>query len=168
MEPFLGQISVVAFNYAPRGWALCNGQVLPIAQNQALFSLLGTAYGGDGRVTFALPDLRGRAATHYSNANPPGATGGAEKVQLNTTQIPPHVHMPQANSAAATLAPAANNVWAASPAEAFQYSPLTAADAVMSPAASGSAGGNQPHDNMPPVLVLNFIIALEGIWPSRN
>lgn len=167
MEPFIGQISVVAFDYAPRGWALCNGQLLSIAQNQALFSILGTTYGGNGTTTFALPDLRGRAAMH-AGTNPLGACAGAENVQLNQAQIPPHNHSPRAISAVGTLPSPANNVWAASAGADNPYAPAGSADVVMLPAASGPCGSNQPHDNMPPVQVLNFIIALQGIFPSRS
>ncbi len=168
MDPFIGQISVVAFNYAPRGWAQCNGQLLAIAQNQALYSLLGNTYGGDGRVNFALPDLRGRAAMHAGDT-PLGANGGVETVQLNQAQIPAHTHIPQAISAAGTLAPPNNNVWAASSGGDSQYTPAAAsADVTMAPTASGPGGSNQPHDNMPPMQVLNFIIALQGIYPSHN
>lgn len=168
MDPFIGQISVVAFNFAPKHWALCNGQLLSIPQNQALFSILGTTYGGDGINNFALPDLRGRAAMHAGVLNRLGASGGEETVQLNTQQLPAHAHLPQAKSDAATVASPTGNVWAASVGNANQYSPLASADVVMSPAASGPAGGNQPHENMPPVQVLNFVIAIQGIFPPRN
>ena len=164
-EPFIGQISVVAFNFAPRGWALCNGQLLSISTNQALFSLLGTTYGGNGQTTFALPDLRGRAAMNASSANPLGSVGGTETVTLAPAQMPTHSHNVNATTAAHSLGNPTGNLWAASTANQYAASP----DATtLSPAALGSAGGGQPHSNMQPSTVLNFVIALQGIFPSRN
>jgi len=164
MEPFIGQISVVAFNFAPRGYALCNGQLLPIGQNQALFSLLGTTYGGNGNTTFGLPDLRGRAAMNASTNNPLGAIGGAESATLAPAQIPSHTHVVNATSAVQSLGSPAGNLWAS--AATNRYAPTP--NATMSPNAMGNAGGNQAHSNIQPSTVLNFVIALEGIFPSHN
>jgi microcystin-dependent protein len=165
MEPFIGQISLVAFSYAPRYWALCDGATLAIATNQALFSILGTTYGGDGVRTFQLPDLRGRAAMHFGQ-NPQGGTGGQEQVFLSTQQIPSHIHVANASNAAATASSPANAVWAPSTGNDLQYAPT--ADTTMAPTALGGGGQGQGHDNMHPSLVLNFIIALAGIFPSRT
>jgi microcystin-dependent protein len=167
MEPFLGQISIVAFPFAPRGWALCNGQVLAIVQNQALFSLLGTTYGGNGINTFALPNLQGRAAMHTGNVNALGTLGGAEAVPLNVQQIPLHTHSVRAVKAVGNVATPSGSVWAASTGNDLQYATGTM-DVVMAPTVSGPGGSDQPHNNMPPVTVLNFVIALQGIFPSRN
>jgi len=167
MEPFIGQISVVAFNYAPKGWALCNGQLMSIPQNQALFAILGTQYGGDGISTFALPDLRGRAAMNMGS-NAVGATGGVEAVQLSLAQIPAHTHNVMAISAAGTSAAPANGIWAASTGGDLQYAAAGTANAMMATTASGPGGADHLHDNMPPVTVLNFIVALQGIFPSKN
>lgn len=165
MDPFIGQISITGFNYAPRGWALCNGQLLAIAQNQALFSLLGTTYGGNGVTTFALPDLRGRAAQHGPQQ---GVTGGVENVQLNQTQIPAHTHQVNAITAEGTTASPTGAVWAGSPGSDLQYTPAATVDTLMAANAIGPGGADQPHSNMPPSTVMNFIIALQGIFPSRN
>lgn len=166
-DPYIGQISVVAFPFAPRGWALCNGQLMSIAQNQALFSILGTTYGGDGVQTFGLPNLRSRAAMHWGNIYPQGSMAGNETVTLNGSQVPLHVHNVRAVKAAGTLAPPTNATWAGSTGNDLQYATGTP-DVFMAPTASGPGGGSQPHNNMPPVTVLNFIIALQGIFPSRN
>ena len=165
--PYIGQISLVAFPFAPKGWALCHGQLLPILQNQALFSILGTTYGGDGIQTFGLPNLQSRAAMHVGNVNPLGAQGGTENVTLNAQQIPLHTHQLNAVKEAGTTASPTNGLWAASTGNDQQYSTGTP-DVTMAPNASGSGGGNQPHNNMPPVTVLNFIIALQGVFPSQN
>jgi microcystin-dependent protein len=167
MEPFIGQISIVGFPFAPKNWALCNGQLLSIAQNQALFSILGTTYGGNGIQTFALPNLQCRSAMHTGNVNPLGAQGGTETVALNATQLPLHTHGVNAASAVGTAASPSGNVWAGSSGNDLQYASGTP-DVVMAPNASGPGGSDQPHNNMPPVTVLNFIIALAGIFPSRN
>jgi len=157
-------------NFAPRGWAFCSGQLMSIAQDTALFALLGTTYGGDGQVTFALPDLRGRFPLGQGTG--PGLTprtvgeaAGSENVTLTQSQIPSHTHAPSASSAAATQTSPQNQVWAVgSPAP---YSSGTPA-ATMHAAAIGSTGGSQPHENMVPFLGVNFIIAVAGIFPSRN
>lgn len=169
-EPFLGQISIVGFNYAPRGFALCDGQLLPVNQNQALFSLLGTNYGGDGRTTFALPDLRGRAAMQPDDPGRPGGRFGAETVTLLGYQLPAHSHTLQASTDLANSEQPAG----ALPAGRGRGGPLMyaapdAGDAVTMHADTLSAlGGNRPHDNMQPFVTVNFVIALQGIFPSRN
>jgi len=167
-DPYIGQISVVAFNFAPKGWALCNGQLLAISTNQALFSILGTTYGGNGTTTFGLPDLRGRAAMHWNGTYPLGAMGGNENVTLNSTQIPLHTHLPRAVSATGTVSPPATAIWAGSEKNDLQYDAAGAANVFMAPTALGPGGSGHPHENMPPVTVLNFVIAVQGLFPSRN
>ncbi len=165
MEPFLGEIRMAGFGFAPRGWALCNGQLLPIAQNQALFSILGTTYGGDGRTTFALPDLRSRLPIHAGNF-PLGTHNGEEGHVLSSAELPPHLHQAIANTDANSAdqsGPTANR-WAAGGQPAY----AAAGNGSMAPAAVGTTGNSQAHDNMSPYLVVNFIIALQGIFPSRN
>jgi microcystin-dependent protein len=160
-----------AFSFAPQGWALCNGQLLPIAQNQALFSLLGTTYGGDGRTTFALPDLRSRVPVHQGQGpglSPyaEGQAGGTETVTLAAAQMPGHTHPVTASSSAATSDnPAARTL--ARPASPI-YHTEPGQHAVMGANMLGEAGGSQPHDNIQPYLVLTFCIALTGIFPSQN
>ncbi len=152
-------------NFAPVGWAFCDGSLLPISNNDALFNLIGTTYGGDGVITFALPDLRGRAPIHVGPGFALGQAGGAEVVTLTTSQIPSHSHVPQAASAASGN-PAnspAGNVWSGWTGGQFDTQPPTVA---MSQAAIGLTGGSQPHDNMVPFLTVNFIISLFGIFPS--
>ena len=164
-EPFLSEIKIVSFNYAPKGWALCNGQFLPINQNQALFALLGTTYGGNGQTTFALPNLRGRVPIHVGNGHTLGETAGSTNVTLNIQQLPTHLHSLQATNVDATLDTPGSNVLGEAPTAA--YGPATS----LTPMAQGtvnSIGGSQPHNNMMPYLALTFIIALQGIFPSRN
>jgi microcystin-dependent protein len=162
--PFLGEIRLLSFNFAPRGWALCNGQLLPINQNQALFSLMSTTYGGDGRVTFGLPDLRGRVPVHRGTY-PQGARFGVETVTLNTTQVPLHAHQPLSTTAGAGATLAAG----ALPATAVKDVYLPALElAGVNMASTTSAGGSQAHDNRMPSLVLSFCVALQGIFPSQN
>jgi microcystin-dependent protein len=165
-EPFLGSIILFGGNFAPRGWAMCNGQILPISQNTALFSLLGTTYGGNGQTTFALPDLRGRAPIGF-NQGPGlslyqlGETGGAESITLLASQMPAHQHLqPASNADQDTNRP--NN---AVPAKGGAYSG-TSDGSNLDP--TSPSGGNQPHENRSPYLAMNYIIALEGIFPSRN
>ena len=169
-EPFLGQIIIVGFGFAPRGWAFCNGQILSIAQNTALFALLGTTYGGDGQTTFALPNLQGRMPMHLGQGpglspRTQGEVGGEENVTLNQNQMPVHSHTLNASGNIATTDSPANALLARSVRATIYGSP---ASATLSPQSIAAAGGNQPHDNMPPYLVLNYCIALEGIFPSRN
>lgn len=164
-EPFLAEVKICSFAFAPRGWALCNGQLLPINQNQALFSLLGTTYGGNGQTTFALPDLRGRTAIHFGAGVSLGEAGGAEAVTLNESELPAHSHM-RATSNQATSATPVGNVLANAPRRGVGVFAEPASPVVMTPAQP--VGGGQPHDNRQPSLVLNFVIALQGIFPSRN
>ncbi len=164
-EPFLSEIRIMSFNFPPKGWALCNGQLLPINQNQALFSLLGVTYGGNGQTTFALPNLQGKVPIHMGNGHSRGETAGSTSVTVNIQQLPQHIHFVQAcnvdqNRSAAPagnyLGPA-NNLYSSA-------SNLT----TLSPTSMSSVGGSQPHNNMMPYLVLSFCIALQGIFPSQN
>lgn len=168
--PYVGEIRMFAGNFAPAGWMLCQGQALSISENDVLFQLIGTTYGGDGVNTFNLPDLRSRIPTHQgSNAGQTyviGQSGGEETVTLTTQQIPAHSHVPSCFSAAGNQANAAGGVWA-STTPATDYATV-APSVAMSPAALNSAGGSQPHDNMVPFLVINFIISLFGVFPSPN
>ena len=173
MEPYLGQILMVAFNFAPVGWALCNGQILPINQNQALFSLLGTYYGGNGTTNFALPNLQGRVPIHMgSNGSSNyvvGQMGGAESVALTVNNLPAHSHTANCNSLPGTSAEPAKNFWAESVSKGpGVLSYAATANAQMAPTAIGITGGNLPVSVVQPFLCVNFIIALQGIFPSRN
>jgi microcystin-dependent protein len=163
-EPFLGEVKIISWNFPPKGWAFCNGVLLPINQNQALFSILGTTYGGDGRVTFGLPNLQGRTPVHVGNGIALGELGGESTHTLNISEIPAHTHAPAGSAATGTLPSAAGNLWGVSSAN--PYSPTSTTG--MNPACVLPTGGNQPHENMSPYLVLNFIIALQGIFPSQN
>lgn len=160
--PFLGEIKLISWNFAPQGWAFCNGQLLPINQNQALFSLFGTTYGGDGRVNFGLPDLRGRTPIHFGAGFTQGEKGGETAHTVNISELPAHTHAPTANSAAATVGVTTNNFWSAT--GSYAANP----DGAMNPASLTATGGSQPHNNMQPYLVINFIVALQGIFPSQN
>jgi len=162
-EPYLGEVKIVSFNFPPKGWAFCNGQLLPINQNQALFSILGTTYGGDGRVNFALPNLQGRIPVHVGNGIVLGEKGGEQAHTVNISELPAHNHIPVGNSAAPSQGQPGGNLWAAN---AASYAP--AGNTSMNPQCVQPTGGSQPHENMSPYLVLNFIIALQGIFPSRN
>jgi microcystin-dependent protein len=162
-EPFLGEIRFFSFNFPPKGWALCEGQLMPINQNQALFSLLGTTYGGDGRVTFALPDLRDRAPAHMGDGFVLGERGGEATHTLTQSEMPAHAHTMSSRGTATSSSPAN-----AMPAVATQPAYGATPNAVMSPATVANAGGSQPHPNMPPYLVLAFGIAISGIFPSQN
>lgn len=163
-EPFTGEIQVFGFSFAPKGWAQCNGQLLPIAQNQALFALLGTTYGGDGRVNFALPDLRGRVPLHFGDEISQGEPGGAESHTLTVAEIPEHTHIANASSAAPTSPSPTNATWANTGAAGYEGSP----DTLLAGNAIAAAGGGQPHENRSPFLTVNFCIALRGIFPSRD
>jgi microcystin-dependent protein len=160
--PFLGEIKMISWNYPPKGWAFCNGQLLPINQNQALFSILGTTYGGNGQTNFALPNLQGRVPVHVGNGINLGEQGGAQAVTLNISQIG-HGHNVNA-SATANTNTAAGNYPAAAPSNTYGAS----ADTSMNPGVVSSVGGTQPHNNMQPYLVINFVIALQGIFPTQN
>ncbi|MCE4537160.1 tail fiber protein [Pelomonas sp. P7] len=167
-EPFLGELKLAAFGFAPRGWAFCNGQLLPIAQNQALFSLLGTNYGGDGRLTFGLPDLRGRTPMHADSAISLGERAGHETVTLGVAELPPHTHTLNGTSDLANAAPPGGALPAAKPRGGLtRYAP-PGSNTVMFPGSVAMAGGSQSHDNMQPFLVMTWLIALQGIFPSRN
>lgn len=177
MEVYLGEIKMFAGNFAPRGFALCNGQLLSISQNAALFSILGTTYGGNGTTTFALPNLQGRLPMHFGNG--PGLTprvlgeeGGEESVTLLTSQMPAHTHMLAASTAPVPDAPSPENNFngiTTDPNSGSSYNTYnTTKNAAMNPAAISITGGSLPHDNMPPFQCVNFIIALTGIFPSRN
>jgi len=161
--PFLSEIKIVSFNFAPKGWTLCNGQLLPINQNQALFSLLGTTYGGNGQTNFALPNLQGNIPVHEGNGFTLGERGGETSHTLNITELPAHNHVPVGSSASPTVGPS-NALWAKGNASVFTPAPNNG----MNPQCILPTGGSQPHENMSPYLVLNFIIALQGIFPSQN
>ena len=167
-EPFLGEIRLLSFNFPPRGWALCNGQLLQINQNQALFAILGTTYGGDGRTNFALPNLQGRSPLHFGSGGGNnlqlGAQGGEAGHTLNLAEIPPHQHSVVCASTPADQGLPAGNLWA----NGNQTAYAPGSDSTMGPAAIQNAGGGQAHANMSPFLTLNFCIALAGIFPSRN
>jgi len=163
-EPFLGEIRVVGFNFAPRGWALCNGQLLPINQNTALFSILGTTYGGNGTTTFALPNLQGRVPLHFGNGFVQGQSGGEEGHVLIPAEIPGHSHSAMANASSADAAAPGGNFWGNS--QQSNYAAI--ANTTMAAGTVSPAGGGQAHQNLKPFLVLNFVIALVGIFPSRN
>lgn len=166
--PYLGEIRIFTFNFAPKGWALCHGQVLAIQQNQALFSLLGTTYGGNGVTTFQLPDLRGRVATSFGGAMTLGEAAGAESVTLLTSQVPVHTHTVRGVSARANT-PVPTGAYPASDGAGSTSAWSTgAANATMAADTIGNAGGSQPHSNMQPYTVVSFCIALQGIFPSRN
>jgi microcystin-dependent protein len=164
-EPFLAEIKIISWNFPPKGWAFCNGQLLPINQNQVLFSLLGTTYGGNGQTTFALPNLQGRTPLHTGNGFNLGESAGEESHTLTIGEMPAHSHPAVGSSNTADQSSPVNNYWAASGAyTVFASSPNEA----MAPQLVGLAGGSQPHPNLSPYLVLNFVIALVGIFPSRN
>lgn len=169
-EPFVGEIRMVGFNFAPRGWATCDGQILSIAQNTALFSLLGTTYGGNGQTTFALPDLRGRVPIHQGQGlglslRTIGEVAGVENHTLNGNEMPMHNHLVSANNEGSTTGRPGGAVPSVSGSNIYAGS---GDGTTMNPQMIGLAGGSQPHNNMQPFLVINFIIALEGIYPSRN
>lgn len=164
-EPFLSEIRIMSFVFAPKGWALCNGQLLPINQNQALFSLLGTTFGGDGRVNFALPDLRGRVPIHVGNGHTLGERGGAQTHTLSIAELPAHTHPVRASSNEGDSSVPTSRLPASAPVD------LYAAPGNGVALAGGmvtSTGGNQAHLNMQPFLTLNFCIALQGIFPSPS
>jgi microcystin-dependent protein len=160
--PFLGEVKMISFNFPPKGWAFCNGQLLSIAQNQALFAILGTTYGGNGQTTFALPNLQGRVPLHMGNGFVEGQVGGAQSVTLVSNEMG-HGH-PVSATATATTNTAGGNFPAVSGNALYGAS----ADTTMNPAIVGQAGGSQAHSNLQPYLVINFAIALQGIFPSRN
>ncbi|HEY8189010.1 MAG TPA: tail fiber protein [Pyrinomonadaceae bacterium] len=164
-QPFLGEIKIISWNFAPKGWAFCNGQFLPINQNQALFSILGTTYGGNGQTTFALPDFRGRIPIHQGQGFIIGQKGGEEFHTVNQQEMPAHSHVLQGTKTAAATSTLNANMFAQASGGIYgNPSNLTS----ILPTTITNVGGNQPHENRQPFLVLNFIIALQGIFPSRN
>ena len=165
-EPFLSEIRIMSFVFAPKGWALCNGQLLPINQNQALFSLLGTTFGGDGRVNFALPDLRARVPIHVGNGHTLGERGGEPAHTISISEMPMHTHFLNCTNNVATTQDATGAVYATAGGD--SYGPAVAPLGVMNPAIVGNVGGSQAHLNLQPFLVLNFCIALQGIFPSPS
>jgi len=167
-DQFLGELKLLSFGFPPKGWALCNGQILPINQNQALFSLLGTTYGGDGRTTFALPDLRGRTPLHVGGGVNLGDKTGQEGVTLTAGQLPAHTHSLTATNDLANASVPGGAVPAAKPRGGINRYAPAGNDALMGPTSLASVGGSQPHPNMQPFTVLNWVIALQGIFPSRN
>jgi microcystin-dependent protein len=164
-QPYIGEIRMFAGNFAPAGWMFCEGQLLPISENEVLFQLIGTTYGGDGESTFALPDLRGRIPLHQGNGFMLAETGGAETITLTVNQIPAHRHRFVGTSAAAASRDPANNTFAVAAANVYtdQANPVALSSQAISP-----LGGSQPHDNMQPYLCVNFIISLFGIFPSQT
>jgi len=165
-EPFLGEIRIMSFNFPPKGWALCNGQLLPINQNQPLFALFGTTYGGDGRVNFALPNLQGQSPIHIGGGFSQGQTGGEQNHTLSSAEMPAHAHVAQGTTSNAdqpiptgNLLGAANNMYTG--ANAGNLTPLD-------PSSISALGGSQAHQNMQPYLTLSFCVALQGIFPSQN
>jgi microcystin-dependent protein len=162
--PFLGEIKIVSFNFPPKGWAFCNGQLLPINQNQALFSILGTTYGGNGQTTFGLPNLQGRMPVHTGDGIVLGELGGETAHTLNISELPAHAHTPAGSVNPPSVGDPTGNLWSTFAGNQYNSQPNTA----MSPACVQATGGSQPHDNMTPYLVLNFVIALQGIFPSQN
>lgn len=165
-EPFLSEIRIMSFGFPPKGWALCDGQLLPINQNQALFSLLGTTYGGDGRVNFALPNLQGRTPIHMGSGHTLGERGGEQGHTLSISEIPQHTHVLSGTSNDGTAAIAPNNLLAKSASQLYQQ--VDANLVAMNAADIAPVGGSQAHLNMQPFLVLNFSIALQGIFPSQT
>ena len=174
-QPFVAEIRIFGFNFAPRGWATCDGQILPISQNTALFSLLGTQYGGDGRSTFALPNLQGAAPLMMGQgsgltARNIGETSGEDIVTLTVSEIPAHAHTPVGSTGAGTTVNPTNDTWGVASITRGQrlYAPSAGAGPLMSPQTFATSGGGQPHNNLPPYLTLTFIIALQGIFPPRS
>jgi len=171
-EPFLAEIRIVGFNFAPKGWATCDGQVLPISQNTALFSLLGTTYGGNGTTTFALPNLQGRAPMHHGlgaglTRRELGETGGSTTVQLLPNHLPAHQHTVRTTTTAALAADPTGNLPALAPEDTYQ-DPSGKSPVIMQQDNVGLSGGDQPHNNLQPSLAILFVIALQGLFPSRS
>jgi len=162
--PYLSEIKIVSFNFPPKGWAFCNGQLLSIQQNAALFALIGTFYGGNGTSTFALPNLQARTAVHMGNGFTIGELGGEATHTLITQEMPGHTHQASGSTAIASKTTPSGN----EPAQASQNPYGSTPNSTMLPGAVSTVGGSQPHDNMPPYLTLSFIIALQGIFPSRS
>jgi len=161
--PFLSEIRMITFGFPPKGWAFCNGQMLLISQNQALFALLGTTFGGDGVTTFAVPDLRGRAPLHDGGALTLGQSGGQENQTLIVAQLPSHTHVASGSTSGPTTGPL-GSTWATLATPAY----AGAANTLMNPVSTAFSGGGQSHSNMPPFLALHMVIALQGIFPSQS
>jgi microcystin-dependent protein len=173
VDPFLAEIRIFAGTFAPKGWALCNGQLLAISQNTALFSLLGTTYGGNGTSTFALPNLQGMAPMHAGqgpglSTRDLGEQGGEPTVTLLQSELPNHSHALMATNQLQQLPDPANHTLARANANAYLQNPDPTTFKAMNPSALSTVGGSQPHNNMPPYLTLNFIIALQGVFPARS
>jgi len=172
-EPFVAEIRIFSFSFAPAGWAMCNGQLMPISQNTALFSLVGTFYGGDGRSTFGLPNLQGSVALHHGQGpglSPYdiGQSGGSQNVTLLQSEIPTHSHTPRCSTGTGNRQPAAGGVWATELTGKTDYISAPDMASAMNPQALALAGNNQPHDNLQPYLTLNYCIALQGVYPPRS
>ena len=165
--PYLSEIKIFGFNFAPKGWALCNGQLLPINQNQALFSLIGTTYGGNGTTNFALPNLQGRVPLHMGSGFTIGQVGGEEIHTLLSTEMASHTHAMEGVSGSASTTSPVGNVLARAPGV-DAYGPSGGGSVALNPGALTTVGGGQPHENRQPYLTLNVCIALQGIFPSRN
>jgi microcystin-dependent protein len=166
-DMFIGELRLMSFNYPPKGWAVCNGQLLPISQNQALYSLFGTTYGGDGQVNFGLPDLRGRVALGFVAGYDIGQRGGEAQHTLITAELPAHTHPTRGTSSVANGSSPSNTSALAQTRQAFLYTPLSNPQ-LMAKDTIGPIGGSQPHENQQPYLTLNYCVALVGIFPSRN
>lgn len=165
-NPYIGEIRMFGGNFAPNGWAFCSGQLMAIADNDALFNLIGTTYGGDGQSTFALPDLQGRIPIHQGPGFVIGQKSGVESVTLIANQIPAHIHLATCQNTNAPTSGPQNGVWAATTGTPIYINAAPAT--VMNAAVTTGSGGNQPHDNMMPFLVVSFIISLFGVFPSQN
>jgi len=166
-NPFIGEIRMFGGSFAPAGWAFCSGQLMPISQNDALFTLIGTTYGGDGQETFALPDFQGRIPIHQGSGLTIGESGGSETVTLTTSQIPNHTHVALAQTAVGSQGPT-GGVWAATANAQIYTTAAPTAGANFNASAIGLTGGSQPHDNMMPYLVVSFILSLFGVFPSQT
>lgn len=167
-DPYIGEIKLFPFPFAPKGWALCQGQILPIAQNQALFSLLGTTYGGNGTTTFALPDLRGRVPMHFGGQVTLGQAAGVENVALTQTSLPAHTHPMSATKNVGTTQSFEGSVIAACSGNAVSFYGPVEEPQTLDPASLANTGGSQPHANIQPSLVMNFCIATSGLFPPHN
>lgn len=166
-QPYVGEIRMFAGNFPPNGWMFCEGALLPISENETLFNLIGTTYGGDGQETFALPNLASRLPIHVGNGFVQGEMGGTESVTLTVNQIPTHSHVPMANSANGNSANPANCIWGNFTDATIYATAAVNPGGLMNAAAAGISGGSQPHDNMMPYLCVNFIISLFGIFPHQ-
>lgn len=172
-NPFVGEIRMFGGNFAPAGWAFCQGQLMSIAENDVLFTLIGTTYGGDGQSTFGIPDLQGRLPMHQGQGpglsnRQIGEKAGTESVTLNTNQIPAHGHTPAAFNGAGDQVTPVNNFWSSTSTGDQTYDLAVTPSGTMNPNLIGLTGGSQPHDNMPPFLCVSFIISLFGVFPSQN